>query len=239
MPLCQRCALQAHGGDRGTQVQVMSLTGLSAYQGRVSICRRVSITGRQSADHPVGQPIGGLSSPQACAVWCAKLSTQDWVVYAKRPFGGPAQVLKYLARYTHRVAISNSRLLDLRDGRVTFRYQDYAHDHRQKTMTLAADEFWRRFVQHVLPRGFVKIRHYGLLTNAQREARLALCRRLLLVATVAVAAVAATLPRPETVRLEPAQPRCCPKCGGTRLVYRELSAAAPASASLAAAPDSS
>jgi hypothetical protein len=180
-----------------------------------------------------------LSPPQACAVWCTKLSTKDWVVYAKRPFGGPAQVLKYLARYTHRVAISNSRLLDLRDGRVTFRYKAYADDQKPKTMTLAADEFLRRFVQHVLPRGFVKIRHYGLLANAQREARLALCRRLLLVATAAVAAVAAALPRPEAVRIEPAQPRCCPNCGGTRLVYRELTAGAPASASVAAAPDSS
>ena len=77
---------------------------------------------------------------------------KDWVVYAKRPFGGPEQVLKYLARYTHRVAISNSRLVDLSDGRVTFRYKDYADAHRSKTMTLSADEFLRRFVQHVLPR---------------------------------------------------------------------------------------
>ena len=87
------------------------------------------------------------------AGWYASLRGQDWVVYAKPPFGGPAQVLKYLARYTHRVAISNSRLLDLQNGRVTFRYKDYADDHRQKTMTLDADEFLRRFVQHVLPSG--------------------------------------------------------------------------------------
>ena len=158
-----------------------------------------------------------LSEPAACAGWWGKLYAKDWVVYAKRPFGGPAQVLKYLARYTHRVAISNSRLLELRDGRVTFRYKDYADDHRQKTMTLAANEFLRRFVQHILPRSFVKIRHYGLLANAQREGRLALCRRLLLVSNVA-----ATVPSVDDASIDPAQPRCCPKCGGTRLIYREL-----------------
>ena len=144
------------------------------------------------------------------------------MVYAKRPFGGPAQVLKYLARYTHRVAISNSRLLELGDGRVTFRYKDYADAQRHKTMTLEAGEFLRRFVQHVLPKSFVKIRHYGLLANRQREARLALCRRLLLVAKADAAA-----PSAEAAAIEPAQPRCCPQCGGTRLVYRGLEPAEP------------
>jgi Putative transposase/Transposase zinc-binding domain len=163
-----------------------------------------------------------LAEPQARAAWYASLYATEWVVYAKPPFGGPEQVLKYLARYTHRVAISNARLLDLREGGVTFRYKDYADAHRQKAMTLAADEFLRRFVQHVLPRGFVKIRHYGLLANAQREARLAVCRRLLLVANVAAAR-----PGPAVASLTPAQPRCCPNCGGTRLVYRELTPAEP------------
>jgi hypothetical protein len=139
------------------------------------------------------------------------------VVYAKRPFGGPERVLKYLARYTHRVALSKGRLQELRDGRVTFRYQDYADAHRHKTMTLDAEEFLRRFVQHVLPRSFVKVRHYGLLANAQPEARLALCRRLLLVVRAAKA-----LPASDTLPLEPAQPRCCERCGSTRLVYRAL-----------------
>ena len=141
------------------------------------------------------------------------------MVYAKPPFGGPAQVLKYLARYTHRVAISNVRLLDLRDGRVTFRYKDYADGHKDKTLTLTAEEFLRRFVQHVLPKGFVKIRYYGLLANRTRELRLTECRRLLVVANPAAA-----LPSTEAVRVEPAQPRCCAKCGGSRLVYRELEA---------------
>ncbi len=141
----------------------------------------------------------------------------------KRPFGGPAQVLKYLARYTHRVAISNARLVSLEEGRVTFRYKDYADAARQKTMTFEAEELLRRFVQHVLPKSFVKIRHYGFLANAQRAARLALCRRRLL-----VQAVAAALPSEETVALEPAQPRCCPNCGGTRLIYAERPAAGAA-----------
>ena len=160
-----------------------------------------------------------LNEPAARAAWWGKLYSKDWVVYAKRPFGGPAQVLKYLARYTHRVAISNSRLVELRDGRITFRYKDYADDHKQKTMTLAADEFLRRFVQHVLPKSFVKIRHYGLLANAQRQARLALCRRLLLVMNVEAVMPSAD---GEATLIEPAHPRCCGKCGGTRLIYREL-----------------
>jgi len=178
--------------------------------------------------------LAALDEPHARAAWCAALAAKDWVVYAKRPFGGPAQVLKYLARYTHRVALSNSRLLELRDGRVTFRYKDYADDHRHKTMTLDVDEFLRRFVQHVLPSGFVKVRHYGLLANRHREARLAVCRRLLLVANVA-----AMLADAETARIEPAQPRCCPQCGGTRLVYRALTPAEPTPTGTAARPDSS
>jgi Putative transposase/Transposase zinc-binding domain len=175
-----------------------------------------------------------LTEARAGAVWWSTLYAKDWVVYSKRPFGGPEQVLRYLARYTHRVAISNARLLDLRDGRVTFRYKDYADAHQQKTMTLTAVEFLRRFVQHVLPKGFVKIRHYGLLANAQREVRLALCRRLLL-----VVAVAAALPPRAAVPLEPAQPRRCSNCGGCRLVYGELDPVVAGSARVAALPDSS
>jgi len=178
--------------------------------------------------------LAALSETSGRAGWCAALYAKDWVVYAKRPFGGPAQVLKYLARYTHRVAISNSRLLELCAGRVTFRYKDYADAHKQKTMTLGADEFLRRFVQHVLPRSFVKIRHYGLLANVQREVRLALCRRLLLVAQVAAA-----VPSADAMEIQPAQPRCCPQCGGIRLIYRALDRAAPTSSPTAAAQDSS
>ena len=96
-----------------------------------------------------------------------------WVVYAKRPFGGPEQVLDYLGRYTHRVAIANSRLVGLAEGRVSFRWRDYRHRDKQKVMTLAANEFIRRFLLHVLPDGFHRIRHYGYLANGGRAAKLA------------------------------------------------------------------
>jgi hypothetical protein len=105
---------------------------------------------------------------------------------------------------------------------VTFRIKDYADGGRTKRPTLDAVEFLRRFVQHVLPKGFVKIRHYGLLAHAQRQARLTVCRRCLLVVTVQAA-----LPSPDRVPTEPAQPRCCAHCGGTRLVYHDLPAGAP------------
>src|SRR4029079_2777920 len=103
----------------------------------------------------------------------------DWVVYAKPPFGGPERVLKYLARYTHRVAISDRRLLDFEDGLVCFRYKDYAHGNRKRVMALEAPEFVRRLLLHVLPGGFVRSRHYGILANRHRHEKLALCRRLL------------------------------------------------------------
>jgi hypothetical protein len=160
-----------------------------------------------------------LADANGFARWLRSLATKEWVVYAKPPFGGPAQVLKYLARYTHRVAISNARLLKLDDGQVTFRYHDYADAHRPKTMTLSAGEFLRRFVQHVLPKGFVKMRHYGLLANRQRRQRLDLCRRLLLVATVA------SQQTPAATALDPVEPPrqpCCPQCGGQRWVVLEL-----------------
>jgi Putative transposase/Transposase zinc-binding domain len=157
-----------------------------------------------------------LAEPGACAAWLTSLYAKEWVVYAKRPFGGPTQVLKYLARYTHRVAISNRRLVHLHDGRVTFRYKDYAGDHRTKLMTLDASEFLRRFVQHVLPKGFVKVRHYGLLANRRRAQRLAVCRRLLFVAT------AVPSPVGDAGHVKPAEPPRCPHCGGVRFVRHEL-----------------
>jgi len=103
----------------------------------------------------------------------------DWVVYAKRPFAGPDQVLAYLGRYTHRVALSNDRLVSLDEGRVQFRWRDYADHDRVKVMTLAVDEFLRRFLLHVVPRGFCRIRHFGLVANRHKRQRLARCRRLL------------------------------------------------------------
>lgn len=120
-----------------------------------------------------------LLQADAFARRLAALRGVDWVVYAKRPFGGPAQVLAYLGRYTHRVAIANSRLIKLEDGRVSFHWRDYREGGDTKIMTLAADEFIRRFLLHALPDGLKRIRHYGLLANGHRAEKLALCRRLL------------------------------------------------------------
>jgi hypothetical protein len=103
----------------------------------------------------------------------------EWVVYSKQPFGGPRQVLKYLARYVHRVAISNQRLVSIDGGSVTFRWRDYADGYREKTMTLEAVEFIRRFLIHVLPSGFVRIRHYGFLSNRNINRMLPVCRKLI------------------------------------------------------------
>jgi hypothetical protein len=114
------------------------------------------------------------------------LRKTKWVVYGKRPFGGPEQVLNYLGRYTHRVAISNNRLLDIDHGQVSFHWKDYRHGDQQKTMTLEADEFIRRFLLHVLPDGFQRIRHYGFLGHRYCQAKLALCRQLLGVASTGI-----------------------------------------------------
>ena len=124
-----------------------------------------------------------LADAQNFARYLAPLAETEWVVYAKPPFGGPERVLDYLGRYTHRIAISNNRLIELKDGRVTFAYKDYKHEQRQKVMTLSADEFLRRFLMHVLPDGFQRIRHYGLLGNRHRAENLAHCRELLGVVT--------------------------------------------------------
>jgi Putative transposase len=109
----------------------------------------------------------------------AALKRKEWVVYVKRPFAGPQQVLDYVGRYTHRVAISNNRLLDIENGQVRFQWKDYRTGGNVKTMTLSADEFIRRFLLHVLPNGFQRIRYYGFLGNRYRQTKLAQCRRLL------------------------------------------------------------
>jgi len=120
-----------------------------------------------------------LREPRAFAQYLAPLRRSPWVVYCKPPFGGPEQVLNYLGRYTHRVAISNNRLLNIDQEKVTFRWKDYRHHDQPKVMTLEADEFIRRFLLHVLPDGFQRIRHYGFLGHRYRQARLALARELL------------------------------------------------------------
>jgi Putative transposase/Transposase zinc-binding domain len=143
----------------------------------------------------------------------------DWVVYAKPPFGGPQQVLKYLARYTHRVAISNRRLLDVEDGVVRFRYKDYAHGNRKRVMELSASEFVRRFLLHVLPGGLVRIRHYGILSNRHRHEHLVLCRKLLtggeaVQAELESAATVQSTQCPESIT----PTRVCPRCGAGRMI---------------------
>jgi hypothetical protein len=120
-----------------------------------------------------------LAHEPAFRSFLRSLFRRDWVVYAKPPFGGPQHVLHYLARYTHRVAISNHRLVNFVDGQVTFRWKDYAHRSKQKLMTVTADEFLRRFLLHVLPHGFVRIRFFGFLANRRRKSLLPLCRQLL------------------------------------------------------------
>jgi hypothetical protein len=140
---------------------------------------------------------------------------QEWVVYAKPPFGGAEHVLHYLARYTHRVAISNHRLLAVSDTSVVFRWKDYAHQSRQRTMTLSADEFLRRFVQHVLPKGFPRIRYFGWMANRKRGKLLPLCRRLLNQQIPSNSA---------TSDIKPALWNC-PLCHGPMHVIERLSAA--------------
>ncbi len=145
---------------------------------------------------------------------------RNWIVYAKRPFGGPDRVLKYLARYTHRVAISNQRLVELRDGQVSFRYKDYADGRQTKVMKLTSSEFIRRFLMHTLPSGFVRIRYYGFLANRDRHQRLDQCRRLLGVPTQPmqpaeeVEVPAENLPCPS--------PTTCPICGRRSLVIIDI-----------------
>jgi hypothetical protein len=120
-----------------------------------------------------------LAKARAFRQLLANLRAREWWVYAKPPFGGPEQVLAYLGRYTHRVAISNHRLLSLKDGNVTFKWRDYRHGNQQSLMTLEAGEFIRRFLLHVLPRGFQRIRQFGWLANRRRGDQLARCRQLL------------------------------------------------------------
>lgn len=138
-----------------------------------------------------------------------QLYSKDWIVYAKPPFGGAEHVLHYLARYTHRVAISNHRLVAFSEGRVSFRWKDYAHGSKQKVMTLSTDEFLRRFLVHVLPRGLVRIRHFGIFANRRRAASLARCRTLL--------GIAVAEQQPE----QNSQLRC-PLCSGSMLIIERM-----------------
>jgi hypothetical protein len=164
---------------------------------------------------------GKLRALADAGAFQCRLSTSagtEWVVYAKAPFGGPDQVLKYLARYTHRVAISDRRLIALEDGEVTFHWKDYAHAGGPKTMTLKATEFLRRFLLHVLPTGFVRIRHYGLLANRVCREKLARCRASLGVEAAPEPVASETFAEPKGSVEAPSAAKVCPCCGAGRMV---------------------
>jgi len=132
------------------------------------------------ADHlTFAEGTAALADRQAFSAYLGQLRATNWIVYVKRPFAGPEAVLRYLGRYTHRVALTNDRLVDHEDGHVRFRWKDYADHDRAKIMTLTADEFLRRFLLHIVPRGFMRTRHFGLLANRTRRATLTQCRALL------------------------------------------------------------
>src|SRR3974390_71976 len=156
--------------------------------------------------------LAALTQPKTFAAWLRSLFRKDWVVYAKRPFGGPEYVLQYLGRYTHRVAISNHRLVSFTEGKVTFRWRDSADNNEQKLLTLSLDEFLRRFLLHLLPKGFVRIRNFGFLANRRRATTLPLCFQSL-----------GTVHQPSSS--EDSRPLYrCPKCGGPMKVIERLTA---------------
>jgi Putative transposase/Transposase zinc-binding domain len=157
-----------------------------------------------------------LNDPKQFRSFLRPLFRKHWVVYCKPPFGGPQYVLQYLARYTHRVAISNHRLVRLADGQVTFHWKDYAHGNKQKLMTLDVDEFLRRFLIHTLPRRFVRIRFFGFLARRKRGHLLPLCRSLLPVTP-------SRTPPSATTGIE-LQQRRCPRCGGLLKIVERLTA---------------
>jgi hypothetical protein len=176
-----------------------------------------------------------LAKPGAFAAHCAALRRVDWVVYAKPPFGGPEQVLAYLGRYTHRVAIANSRLVAITDDAVSFLWKDYRQQGCRKIMRLEPAEFMRRFLLHVLPPGFHRIRHFGFLANGHRAARLALCRQLLSQPVAGRQGERDTAPdhhRREPPRRHEPEPDACPDCGSLSLILSTLPRAPPHPASV-------
>jgi hypothetical protein len=157
-----------------------------------------------------------LAQPKTFAAWLRPLYRKDWIVYLKPPFGGPQFVLQYLGRYTHRVAISNHRLVSFADGKVTFRWRDSAHNNEQKLLPLSLDEFLRRFLLHLLPEGFVRIRNFGFLANRKRATTLPLCFQLL---------DRAPPTEQEASTAGPSDLWSCPKCGGPMMIVERLTAA--------------
>jgi hypothetical protein len=163
-----------------------------------------------------------LRQPSSFARYLAPLRHREWVVYAKPPFGGPQQVLDYLGRYTHRVAISNNRLLKLEDGQVWFQWKDYRNGNQQRTMTLPAEEFIRRFLLHVLPPRFQRMRHYGFLANRCRKTKLAQCRALLAMPAAIVPVPQPTGYRDRYEKLVGRQLDRCPACQRGRMLLVEI-----------------
>ncbi len=161
--------------------------------------------------------LASLAEPHRFTAWLRVLFHHDWVVYSKRPFGGPEHALRYLGAYTHRVGIANSRLVAFADGQVSFRWRDSAHGNRKRVMSLPADEFLRRFLLHLVPRGFVRIRNFGFLSNRQRAKLLPLCLSLLGTPTDQTSSEGGEEPKP-SVKL----PRC-PLCNGTMRIVERLS----------------
>jgi hypothetical protein len=160
-----------------------------------------------------------LQNPKAFAAWLRPLFRSPWVVYAKRPFGGAPHALRYLGQYTHRVAISNHRLVALANGMVTFRWRDSAHKNKKRLMTLPVNEFLRRFLLHLLPPGFVRIRHFGLMAHRRRGASLPLCLQLL-----AQSGRVRTEAQPKEEGGSSPRPLwTCPQCGGPMLLIERLS----------------
>lgn len=153
-----------------------------------------------------------LCNPSGFSTLLGTLYNTDWVVYCKPPFGGPQMVMDYLGRYTHRVAISNNRLLDDSDGRISFKWRDYSDENRQKIMTLSADEFIRRFLLHILPLGFRKIRHFGIFASRNKTKRLTLCRKL----TGTRFTLKSETPAERLSRILGADWNLCPKCKSGR-----------------------
>lgn len=167
--------------------------------------------------------ISSMSNRSAFKALINQLYSIKWVTYCKRPFGGPKQVLEYLGRYTHRVAISNYRILKLEDGKVTFKWRDYRDDNQEKRMTLDAFEFIRRFLLHVLPTGFTKIRYYGLLSSRNKAEKLKRCRELLCVSrTEEPDYFEKNSWQDLLLALTGIDVRVCPACGKGRLVYYEI-----------------
>ena len=165
--------------------------------------------------------LSGMAQPKLFRSFIRQLYIPRWVVYCKPAFGGPEQVLRYLGAYTHRVAISNRRLVALQDGKVTFRWRDSAHKNKKRLLTLPVDEFLRRFLLHVLPRGFIRIRHFGFLAGRRRGALVPLCKQLLSTGTSIMLDPRSSRSDPPSI---PAPLWTCPLCGGPMILTERLTA---------------